>query len=180
MRELAAVLKAADAAARWHGRQRHKGIPDKPYINHLLEVARLVAEATQGDDATLVMAAVLHDAVEDQDVPRALIVEGFGEEVAAPVDEVTDDPALDDDARKRAQVDHALSLSRRAKLIKLADKTSNLRAVTASTPPQWSAKQKLDYIRWQRDVVSGLRGANAWLEAEFDRAAEAAERAVSP
>jgi (p)ppGpp synthase/HD superfamily hydrolase len=37
------VLKAADAAARWHVHQRRKGAAKEPYINHLLEVAALVA-----------------------------------------------------------------------------------------------------------------------------------------
>jgi GTP diphosphokinase / guanosine-3',5'-bis(diphosphate) 3'-diphosphatase len=42
------VLKAADAAANWHAHQRRKGKHEEPYINHLLEVAMPVAEATGG------------------------------------------------------------------------------------------------------------------------------------
>ena len=42
------VLRAADAAARWHVNQRRKGAAQEPYVNHLLEVATLVAEATGG------------------------------------------------------------------------------------------------------------------------------------
>lgn len=45
-KEWIAVLRAADAAARWHVHQRRKGAAEEPYINHLLEVATLVAEAT--------------------------------------------------------------------------------------------------------------------------------------
>jgi (p)ppGpp synthase/HD superfamily hydrolase len=59
------VLKAADAAVRWHVHQRRKGPAQEPYINHLLEVAMLVAEATDGTDTNLVIAALLHDAIED-------------------------------------------------------------------------------------------------------------------
>jgi (p)ppGpp synthase/HD superfamily hydrolase len=47
-KEWIAVLRAADAAARWHVHQRRKGAAEEPYINHLLEVAMLVAEATSG------------------------------------------------------------------------------------------------------------------------------------
>jgi (p)ppGpp synthase/HD superfamily hydrolase len=65
------VLRAADAAARWHVHQRRKGSALEPYINHLLEVASLVAQATQGRDSDLVVTALLHDAVEDQEVPSA-------------------------------------------------------------------------------------------------------------
>ena len=73
MKEWVAVLKAADAAARWHVHQRRKGKAEEPYINHLLEVASLVAEATDGKDSQLVIAALLHDAIEDQEVPAEII-----------------------------------------------------------------------------------------------------------
>jgi (p)ppGpp synthase/HD superfamily hydrolase len=54
------VWKAADAAARWHVHHRRKGPAEEPYINHLLEVAMLVAEAIAGSDTNLVVAALLH------------------------------------------------------------------------------------------------------------------------
>lgn len=50
MKEWIPVLRAADMAARWHVHQRRKGIAAEPYINHLLEVASLVTEATNGTD----------------------------------------------------------------------------------------------------------------------------------
>jgi GTP diphosphokinase / guanosine-3',5'-bis(diphosphate) 3'-diphosphatase len=77
------VLKAADAAARWHVHQRRKGPAEEPYINHLLGVAMLVAEATHGKDLKLVIAALLHDAIEDCEVPKEMIAKVFGEEVAS-------------------------------------------------------------------------------------------------
>ena len=46
-------------------------------------------------------------------------------------------------------------------MLKLADKTSNLRAVAASPPPDWSIKRRMEYIRWARDVGKGLRGVNS-------------------
>lgn len=180
MKEWIAVLKAADAVARWHVHQRRKGAAQEPYINHLLEVASLVAEATEGKDPNLVIAALLHDAIEDQEVPRSMIAARWGEEVARLVEEVTDDKSLPKEERKEEQIKNAAKKSPRAKIIKLADKTSNLRAITASPSPDWSVKRRLNYVAWARDVVAGLRGANAWLEAEFDRAAEAADRSVEP
>jgi guanosine-3',5'-bis(diphosphate) 3'-pyrophosphohydrolase len=180
MKEWITVLKAADAAARWHVHQKRKGAAQEPYINHLLEVATLVAEATHGKDPSLVVAALLHDAIEDQEVPRGMIAEVFGEDVAGLVEEVTDDKSLPEQERKRLQVEHASKKSDRAKIIKLADKTSNLRAVSASPSPDWSVKRRLEYVAWARDVVAGLRGASAWLEEQFDQAAEAAENSVRP
>jgi GTP diphosphokinase / guanosine-3',5'-bis(diphosphate) 3'-diphosphatase len=178
MKEWIAVLRAADAAARWHVHQRRKGAAEEPYINHLLEVASLVAEATEGRNPRAVIAALLHDAIEDQEVPRELIAREFGEDVAALVEEVSDDKGLQKHHRKRIQVETAHNKSDDAKLIKLADKTSNLRAITVSAPPDWSVKRRLEYIRWAKEVVSGLRGASPLLEQRFDRAAEEAERSV--
>jgi GTP diphosphokinase / guanosine-3',5'-bis(diphosphate) 3'-diphosphatase len=126
VKEWLQVLKAADAAARWHVHQRRKGPAQEPYINHLVEVAMLVANATDGTDTSLVTAALLHDAVEDCKVPRELIVESFGEDVASLVEEVTDDKSLPKEVRKQEQVKTAPTKSSRAKVLKLADKISIL------------------------------------------------------
>src|SRR4249920_3433697 len=104
MREWVTVLRAADAAARWHVHQRRKGSAEEPYVNHLLEVASLVAEASHGKDPDLVIAALLHDAIEDQEVPSELIAREFGEEVAAIVQEVSDDKTVEKGERKRRQI----------------------------------------------------------------------------
>jgi guanosine-3',5'-bis(diphosphate) 3'-pyrophosphohydrolase len=179
MKEWTKVLKAADAAARWHVHQRRKGAAQEPYINHLLEVAMLVAEATDGKDPELIVAALLHDAIEDQEVPKSVIAEGFGEDVAGLVDEVTDDKTIDKQERKRLQVEHAPKKSQRAKILKLSDKTSNLRAIAASPPPDWSVKRRLEYVDWARRVSEGLKGVSQWLEGEFEQAAKEAERSTA-
>ena len=138
----------------------------------------LVAEATDGANSNILIAALLHDAIEDLEVPREIIASAFGDQVARLVEELTDDKSLDKQARKRAQVENAPKKSKQAKVIKLADKISNLRGITASPPPDWSVKRRLDYVDWARKVVSGLRGANRMLEEEFDRAAAAAEEVI--
>jgi GTP diphosphokinase / guanosine-3',5'-bis(diphosphate) 3'-diphosphatase len=180
MKEWIMVLKAADAAARWHVHQRRKGAAKEPYINHLLEVASLVAEATGGKDPDLVIAALLHDAIEDCEVPKQLIAETFGDIVANVVAEVTDDKKLPKEERKAIQAETAHKKSDRAKVLKLADKTSNLRTLALSPAPDWSVRRKLEYIEWARKVVDGLRGANAMLEKQFDEAARAAEQSLVP
>ncbi len=175
---ISTVLRAAERAAHWHTEQRRKGAAQEPYINHLLEVARLVAEATGGADTNLVIAALLHDAVEDQPVSRAAIAQEFGEDVAALVMEVTDDKTLPKVQRKRLQVEHAAEKSPRAAILKLADKTSNLTALALSPPASWSAARRLDYVQWARDVAAGLKVENPWLQSRFADAADAAERAA--
>jgi (p)ppGpp synthase/HD superfamily hydrolase len=180
MKEWIAVLRAADMAARWHVHQRRKGIAKEPYINHLLEVASLVAEATGGTDPNLVIAALLHDAVEDQGVSFETIVREYGKQVADIVMEVTDDKTLPKDERKRKQIENAGKKSREAKLIKLADKTSNLRAVANSPAPDWSVERRLEYVEWAKRVVAGVRGTSPWLEKQFDEAAIGAEQSLNP
>jgi (p)ppGpp synthase/HD superfamily hydrolase len=68
---------------------------------------------------------LLHDAVEDQEVPVEMIAREFGKQVADTVMEVTDDKTLPKGERKRKQIEAAPKKSREAKLIKLADKTSD-------------------------------------------------------
>src|SRR6516165_7405786 len=115
VRECLQVLKAADAAARWHVHHRRKGPAKEPYINHLIEVAMLVADATGGTDTNLVIASLLHDAIEDCEVPRELIAETFGDDVASLVEEVTDDKSLPKTERKDEQIKTASKKSKRAK-----------------------------------------------------------------
>jgi (p)ppGpp synthase/HD superfamily hydrolase len=179
MNELVSVLQAADAAARWHVHQRRKGSAQEPYINHLLEVAGLVTQATGGTDADAVIAALLHDAIEDQGVTAETIASEFGKRVANIVLEVTDDKSRPKAERKRLQVEHAPNKSREAKLIKLADKTSNLRAVATSPAPDWSIERRLEYVEWAKSVVAGIRGTSPWLERQFDEASDQAARAIN-
>ncbi|MFO1037719.1 MAG: HD domain-containing protein [Geminicoccaceae bacterium] len=164
-------------AAERHQHQRRKGDAAEPYVNHLAEVAALVAEATEGSDPGLVAAALLHDVVEDTATTRAEVAATFGEDVAGLVAEVTDDKSLPKAERKRRQVEHAPSKSRRAKMLKLADKTSNLRALAQSPPAKWPVERRLAYVAWAREVVDGLRGVSPELEAIFDETALKAEAA---
>jgi (p)ppGpp synthase/HD superfamily hydrolase len=180
MKEWIAVLRAAEMAARWHVHQRRKGIAQEPYVNHLLEVASLVAEATGGTDPNLVIAALLHDAVEDQEVTVEGLASEFSQNVAEIVMEVTDDKSLPKEERKRKQVENAGRKSDKAKLIKLADKTSNLRALASSPAADWSIERRLEYIEWAKSVVAGLRGTSPWLEQQFDEAVAVAERSLNP
>jgi (p)ppGpp synthase/HD superfamily hydrolase len=180
MNELVSVMRAADAAARWHVHQRRKGAAQEPYINHLLEVATLVTEATDGIIPRLVIAALLHDAIEDQGITAETIASEFGPQVAEIVMEVTDDKSLPKAERKRRQIASATKKSREAKLIKLADKTSNVRAVANSPAPNWSVERRLEYVEWAKSVVAGLRGTSPWLEQQFDEAADQAMRSLDP
>jgi (p)ppGpp synthase/HD superfamily hydrolase len=177
--DIVAVARALDFAARKHSKQRRKGEAGEPYVNHLAEVARLVAEATGGEDTVAVLAALLHDAIEDTPTTREELEREFGGEVAAVVAEVTDDKTLPKAERKRLQVESAPHKSARAKLIKIADKTSNLRSIAGSPPVGWDLKRQRDYFDWASRVVAGCRGVNASLERWFDEAHAAGLEALA-
>jgi (p)ppGpp synthase/HD superfamily hydrolase len=172
------MARAWNFSAKRHAKQRRKGDAQEPYVNHLAEVAELVATATEGRDANLVAAAVLHDTVEDTATLPGELASIFNADVAALVAEVTDDKRLDKAERKKLQVEHAAAISPRAKILKLADKTSNLRSLVKSPPAGWSLERRREYLAWANDVAQGLRGANPWLEARFDEAAELLERSL--
>jgi len=164
------ISRALDFAARKHVSQRRKGLAQEPYINHLAEVALLLAEATEGKDADLVIAGLLHDCIEDQGVRAADLVALFGEDVAALVQAVTDDKSLPKTERKQLQIDHTPHKPDRAKMLKIADKTANLRALAVSPPGDWEPERKRQYFEWAKNVVAGCRGVNGFLEEKFDEA----------
>jgi guanosine-3',5'-bis(diphosphate) 3'-pyrophosphohydrolase len=172
------ITNACDFAARRHVNQRRKGDAGEPYINHLAEVAELLARATDGD-AVLVAAAYLHDTLEDTATTYEELDELFGPQIAALVAEVTDDKSLPKAERKRLQIAKAPGKSERARLLKVADKTSNLRALVSSPPSGWDRARVADYIDWAEKVVAGCRGLNASLEQAFDIAAAQAREAVA-
>ena len=93
----------------------------------------------------------------------------FGRETRLLVQEMSDDKTLDKMERKRLQVEHAPSLSEKAKLIKLADKICNVRDVTHRPPARWPLTRRREYLDWTERVVAGCRGGNAALEAHYDR-----------
>ncbi len=136
----------------------------------------MIANVGGIDDYDVLIAAILHDTVEDVGVTREEIAERWGEEVASIVAEVTDDKSLPKPERKRLQVEHAPHLSRKAKLVKIADKISNIRDVTNNPPKDWDMQRRIDYVIWGENVVAGLRGTNAALEMLFDETAEAAKK----
>ena len=163
------ILAAACFAADKHARQKRKGAEGEPYINHLLEVAELIACSSEELDADLVIAGLLHDSVEDVGVTFAELEREFGHDVAALVAEVTDDKSLPKEVRKALQIENAPKKSARAQVIKLADKISNLRALLASPPADWSAERRRQYFEWARKVVDALSAPNGTLKAEFEK-----------
>ena len=167
---VARILEALQFAALKHRDQRRKDLEASPYINHPIALANILWREGGVTDATVICAALLHDTIEDTQTTAAELRRHFGAKVAGIVLEVTDDKKLDKAVRKRLQIEHAPHLSRAAKLVKLADKISNVRDMNASPPAHWPLRRRREYFDWAKKVVDALRGVHPGLERVFDAA----------
>ncbi len=169
--DTAEILRAAVFASRVHATHKRKGASAEPYVNHVLEVAEILA--AHGAPTAAIVAGLLHDVVEDSsDDPIPVLhddlVNAFGAEVAGIVAEATDDKSLPKETRKALQVRNAPKKSDAAKQLKLADKISNLRAISSSPPANWDHARRVEYVGWAGRVAAGLKGVNPALDALFD------------
>jgi hypothetical protein len=176
--ELPRLTKALLFAADAHRNQRRKGAAQEPYVNHLIEVVDLVVQATDNADMDMVIAALLHDVVEDTPTSYEEVAASFGERVAEIVRENSDDMSLSKAERRRARIAAMALKSREARIVKMADIISNLRAIAVSPPAGWSAERKLGYLEGCRQVVDAARGTEASLERIFDETALDVERTI--
>ncbi len=123
-------------AMKAHGNQTRAS--GDPYFSHPLEVAAILTDL-ELDDATIV-AALLHDVIEDTDATRAEIDRLFGEEIGSLVDGLTKISRLDLVSRKAEQAENfrklllAISSDIRVLLVKLADRLHNMRTMEHMKP----------------------------------------------
>jgi guanosine-3',5'-bis(diphosphate) 3'-pyrophosphohydrolase len=163
------ILQATHFAAEKHSQQRRKNTEASPYINHPIEVAFHLSSVGGIFDEEILIAALLHDTIEDTETSQEEIASLFGETVASLVAECTDDKSLPKSERKRLQIENAPKKSPGAKMIKIADKTCNLRSILSDPPKDWPLSRQYDYFVWAEKVVSGLLGHNSSLDDAVDR-----------
>ncbi len=176
MSSMSTVLRAAAFAADKHREQKRKGKMERPYVGHCIEVARIIAEIGKVDDVDILAAALLHDTIEDQEIKPEEIRKEFGSATEGMVVEVTDDKSLDRQERRRLQVVNAPHKSPGAKLIKLADKISNVRELGVDPPTDWGRERRLEYYAWGTEVVNALGAVNPQMEELFRTTVETARR----
>ena len=155
MSESHKLLRAVHFSAEKHRDQRRKDAAETPYINHPIAVAETLRIHGVTDEDVLV-AALLHDTIEDTETTQEEISEAFGEDVLGIVLEMTDDKSLPKLRRKELQIEHASQLSKGARLIKLADKICNVRDITHSPPANWPLERLLQYVDWCEAVVGNM------------------------
>jgi GTP diphosphokinase / guanosine-3',5'-bis(diphosphate) 3'-diphosphatase len=159
----AKLLRALDFAAEHHSAQRRKGPDGEPYVNHLIEVAALLANVGGIGDEDVLVSAVLHDVVEDTPVSLEEVGRFFGERVERIVGNLSDDKTLAKDERKRLVLERLGRADQSTKLVKLADLCSNI----SSFPADWSRQRCRDYLEWSRRAASLCGGISEPLDAVY-------------
>ena len=163
------LIEALAFAAQRHKDQRRKDVDASPYINHPIALANVLVNEGGVTDVSVLMGALLHDTIEDTETTGEELELAFGSLVRTIVEEVSDDKGLPKAERKQQQVEHAPHISDQAKLVKVADKISNLRDIIESPPPDWTLQRRQNYFDWAKQVVDGLRGVHPELESVFDQ-----------
>ncbi len=120
--------KAVEFAAQRHSGQVRKGT-SLPYIVHPIEVMNILYR--MGADENVLIAGVLHDTIEDTGTNKEEILELFGEDVAELVAGHSEDKSKTWKQRKTDAIKHLAESSKRFKMLVLADKLSNIRAIAA-------------------------------------------------
>lgn len=167
MNDLSVVMYACHYAAVCHTKQRRKDQDKSPYINHPIEVANFLTFHGVTDRDTI-CGAVLHDVVEDTDGTEQDIKRLFNDNVAKIVMECSDDKDLHKIQRKRLQITHAAHISDQAKLVKLADKYSNISGLLSNPPSAWSKEEITGYVYWGMAVCRNLYGVNKLIDNELN------------
>lgn len=170
-KDLILILKALTFSAEKHRHQRQDDAAASPYINHPIALVSLLSEHGVTDSETL-CAGLLHDTLEDTDTTYAELKESFGRKISDIVQEVSDDKLLPFAERRRLQVAKAQVASKEAKLVKLADKTCNLRDIVNAPPVDWGINRQRDYFDWAKEVADSIGNVNKGLEKAFEAAFE--------
>ena len=161
------LIDSMKFAVEAHKNQKRKDKSKTAYIVHPIEVLDILQRVGVVDEDIL-SAAVLHDVIEDTQYDYYDLWSMFGNTVANYVDEVSDDKTLPKQKRKNLQIETMSAKSDGAKLIKIADKISNMKSILTTTPVSWSVERKEQYFDWAKKVVDQGRGINTKLDEMFD------------
>ena len=161
-RDVADVYRAYLFGAEAHDGQRR--VSGEPYIYHPIEVARILADMRL--DAKSIMAAILHDVIEDTPTAKEHIAEEFGADIAVLVDGVSKITRIEFQSQEEAQAENfrkmllAMASDIRVILIKLADRLHNMRTIAAlaSTRRRAIARETLDIYA----PIANRLGVRAW------------------
>lgn len=164
MKDNTKLLLAIAFAAEKHSFQKRKDEAGTPYINHPIQLALTLAQEGEAENETLLIAAILHDTIEDTETSPKEILQLFGNDVLQTVLEVTDNRQLPKQERKNLQVVNASKKSENARKLKLADKICNVNDIIHHPPDNWPIERKLEYLDWAEKILLQLKGTHQALE----------------
>ena len=151
------VSRALRFAEHAHGSQRRP--LGEPYVEHLREVIAVLVDGLGFTDADLLVAAALHDVVEDTDTTIDQIREEFGDKVAALVGWVTKDPVED----RQIYLARLADAPSEAVLLKLADRLSNVQRLDTHPRPDKRARYYTETVEW----IVPLAARDPWFSIWF-------------
>lgn len=151
---LVAALRAAGLGVLKHDGQVRKG-SQAPYVVHPLRVAEKIAAAPDlpkyANRDVAILAALLHDTLEDTDVEPDALADRFGPNVLAVVQELTQDKSLAKPERRQQMLEHSKTYSVEAKVVKLADRWDNM-----SEMDTMGREFQLRYCREARTLLTNI------------------------
>jgi GTP pyrophosphokinase len=172
----AEIARAVDFAVAYQGDQRRKtGVP---YLEHLLEALQILVDGAEVTSSDVLVAAVLHDVVEDTPCTLADVTAGFGPRVAELVSWVTIPDAGPGEDRRTVREAHLRRLRdapRDARLVKLADRMSNVQTLRNLRPSEQGPyyEQTVAYVV---PLAAGEPWFAGWYASWQEEFADLAER----
>lgn len=163
-RTLTLLDEAVEVARRCHGDQTRPA--GEPYLEHLLEVLEILVEGVGVTDEALLVAALLHDVVEDTDCPEEEICARFGPRVADFVAWVTFQGVKSGGDKAAARRDYFVRLLDAPDdvvTLKLADRLSNVQRLDTHPRPE---KQR-SYYRETCEFILPLAARIAWFQQAY-------------
>lgn len=163
------LIKKAREMAYWaHEGQVRPNSGQELKIRHLEEVARLVAY--YGGSVDEIVAAWLHDILEDTVVTKQEVISVFGEDIGKIVVGLTDKPSVKNLSILERKCMQALEIAKEGssvKIVKMADQISNVCSVQSDPPIEWKTHECIEYIDGAKIVVEKCKEANWQLYSHF-------------
>lgn len=139
-------------------------------LAHLAEIARLLAEFTDGKDAALVVAGILHDTAQRVDCSLEEIERRFGSQVSKILCEITVDPTMSADEIRQQNIARAPMRSTQARMIMMAVQTSSLMSLSSVAPTEEAVTERVEYVITSTRIVNGCRESCRPMGDLFNRA----------
>jgi guanosine-3',5'-bis(diphosphate) 3'-pyrophosphohydrolase len=154
--EIEPICRAITFAAEKHKGQQRKNKEKTQYITHPLGVTYNLMHYGEVRNEKIVIAALLHDVLNQKACTIGELEQAFGKQVADYVKEVTDDKSPSRSALRRAQLIKAPKISEEAAQIKLADYLFNLMDLSNHPPETWSQGRIDRYYQWIQSLIDRL------------------------